>query len=85
MESLSPSRTAPCRQPAELCIVIPVLNEEGNVAVLVERLDAALDGIAWKAIFVDDDSTDATRAAVAAIGAHDPRVRLLHRIGRRGI
>jgi len=85
MESSSPSRTAPTCQPAELCIVIPVLNEEGNVAALVERLDAALDGIAWEAIFVDDDSTDATRAAVAAIGARDPRVRLLHRIGRRGL
>ena len=70
---------------AELCVVIPVLNEEANIGPLVERLDAVLGGIAWEAIFVDDDSTDATRAAVAAIGAHDPRVRLLHRIGRRGL
>ncbi len=68
-----------------LCIVIPVLNEEANIARLVERLDDVLDGIAWEAIFVDDDSTDATRAAVAALGARDPRVRLLHRIGRRGL
>jgi dolichol-phosphate mannosyltransferase len=68
-----------------LCIVIPVLNEEGNIARLVARLDGVLDGIAWEAIFVDDDSTDGTRAAVAAIGAADPRVRLLHRIGRRGL
>jgi dolichol-phosphate mannosyltransferase len=70
---------------AQLCIVIPVLNEAGNIAHLVERLDAVLDGIAWEAIFVDDDSTDGTRAAVAAIGARDARVRLLHRIGRRGL
>ena len=72
-------------RPPELCIVIPVLNEEGNIARLVARLDAVLDGIAWEAIFVDDDSTDATRAAVAALGTQDPRVRLLHRIGRRGL
>ncbi len=69
----------------ELCIVIPVLNEEGNVAPLVAALDAALTGIAWEAIFVDDDSRDGTRAAVAAIGLADPRVRLIHRIDRRGL
>lgn len=68
-----------------LCVVIPVLNEEGNVGRLVARLDAALQGIGWEAIFVDDDSTDDTRAAVAAVAAQDPRVRLLHRIGRRGL
>ncbi len=77
-------RLPPAAAP-QLSIVIPVLNEEGNIAPLVERLDAVLSGIAWEAIFVDDDSTDGTRAAIAAIGAGDPRVRLLHRIGRRGL
>ncbi len=69
----------------ELCIVIPVLNEEGNVAPLVAALDAALGPIAWEAVFVDDDSRDGTRAAVAAIALTDPRIRLIHRIGRRGL
>lgn len=69
----------------ELAVVVPVLNEAANVARLVERLDAALAGIAWEAIFVDDNSTDGTRAAVAAIAGRDPRVRLVHRIGRRGL
>ena len=78
-------RPAPGPRAPELCVVIPVLNEEGNIAPLVARLDTVLHGIAWEAIFVDDDSTDGTRAAVAAIGAGDPRVRLLHRIGRRGL
>ena len=80
-----PARTGAGPCPPALCIVIPVLNEEGNIARLVARLDGVLGGIAWEAIFVDDDSTDGTRAAVAAIGAADPRVRLLHRIGRRGL
>ena len=69
----------------ELCIVVPVLNEAGNIVRLVERLDAVLDGIAWEVMFVDDDFTDGTRAAIGAIGARDRRVRLLHRIGRRGL
>ena len=81
----APAATAPARPVAELCLVIPVLNEEGNIARLVGRLDAVLRGIAWEAVFVDDNSTDGTRAAIAAIGARDPRIRLLHRIGRRGL
>lgn len=71
--------------PLALCVVIPVLNERDNVAPLVARLDATLAGIGWEAIFVDDDSTDGTREAVRAAAAADPRVRLLHRIGRRGL
>ena len=69
----------------DLCVVIPVLNERGNIAPLVERLRAVLAGVAWEAIFVDDDSADGTRDVVAAIGRQDARVRLLHRIGRRGL
>lgn len=70
---------------AQLCVIVPVLNEEGNVARLVERLREVLAGIAWEVMFVDDDSTDRTREIVAGLAAHDPRVRLLHRIGRRGL
>ena len=70
---------------AELALIIPTLNERDNVAPLLARLEAALEGIAWEAVFVDDDSTDGTREAVRAIGLGDPRVRCIHRIGRRGL
>ena len=49
---------------AELSIVVPTFKERGNVAELVRRLDAALAGIAWEAIFVDDNSPDGTAEAV---------------------
>ncbi len=39
---------------------MPTYKERGNVAELVRRLDAALTGIAWEAIFVDDNSPDGT-------------------------
>ena len=81
----SPDAAASIRILPELCVVIPVLNERDNVAPLVERLRAALDGVAWECIYVDDDSTDGTRDEIARVGAADPRVRLLHRIGRRGL
>jgi dolichol-phosphate mannosyltransferase len=55
------------------------------VPVLVEALDRALVGVRWEVIFVDDDSRDGTAEAVKAIAKHDPRVRCLKRIGRRGL
>ncbi len=73
-------------QPApELCVVVPVLNERDNIPLLVDKLRTALEGITWEVVFVDDDSTDGTRDAVAEIGREDARVRLLHRVGRRGL
>ncbi len=69
----------------ELSVVIPTFNERGNVAPLVERLAAALEGLSWEAIFVDDDSPDRTIDAVHEIGARDGRVRAILRVGRRGL
>ncbi len=83
---IAPHIAAEPRLPApDLCVVIPVLNERDNVAPMVDRLRATLQGVAWEAVFVDDGSTDGTRDAVAAIGRHDARIRLLHRAGRRGL
>jgi len=72
-------------QSAELSVVVPTYKERGNVAELVRRLDAALAGISWEAIFVDDNSPDGTSEAVKAIAASDRRVRCLRRVGRRGL
>jgi len=72
-------------QAPDLTIVIPTLNERENIAPLLQRIDAALAGTRWEIIFVDDDSGDGTPEAVRAIGRVDPRVRCLHRIGRRGL
>lgn len=69
----------------ELTIVIPSFNERPNVRPLVALLQEALQGIEWEAVFVDDDSPDGTADEVRAVGAEDPRVRVLHRVGRRGL
>ncbi|HEV7265639.1 MAG TPA: glycosyltransferase family 2 protein [Falsiroseomonas sp.] len=71
--------------PARLAVVIPVFREAANVAPLVARLETALSGIAWEAVFVDDDSPDGTAAAVRAMAAGDPRIRCIRRVGRRGL
>jgi dolichol-phosphate mannosyltransferase len=69
----------------ELTVVIPTFNERDNVAPLTLRLDKALQGVAWQAIFVDDNSPDGTADAVKALAAHDPRILCLKRVGRRGL
>ena len=78
-------KTAHARTVPELTVVVPTFNERANVPVLVERLAAALSMVDWEVIFVDDNSPDGTFAVVRAMGMHDPRVRCIRRIGRRGL
>ena len=69
----------------ELAIILPTFNERENVSIVIDRLTEALRGVRWEAIFVDDDSPDGTAETVAAYAAEMPHIRLLHRIGRRGL
>jgi dolichol-phosphate mannosyltransferase len=71
--------------PLQLGVVIPTFKEAPNVRPLLAKLETALAGVVWQAIFVDDDSPDGTAAVVKQISAVDPRVICLHRIGRRGL
>lgn len=73
------------RDELDLAIVIPTFNERGNVPLLVAQLDAALKDLAWEAIFVDDDSPDGTADAARVLARSDRRVRVIQRIGRRGL
>jgi dolichol-phosphate mannosyltransferase len=69
----------------ELAIVIPTLDEAENISPLLARLDAALAGTKWEAVFVDDASTDGTADLIRARSLPDPRIRIVERIGRRGL
>jgi dolichol-phosphate mannosyltransferase len=71
--------------PFELTIVSPTFNEQANVRPLIAKLDAALKGVAWQIIFVDDDSPDGTSQEVKAVAQSDPRVQCIRRVGRRGL
>jgi dolichol-phosphate mannosyltransferase len=77
-------RVSPTPGP-QLTVIIPTRNERDNVRPVYEALRRVLDGIDWEAIFVDDDSIDGTTEAVTRLAGRDRRVRLLHRIGRRGL
>ncbi|MEP1931837.1 MAG: glycosyltransferase family 2 protein [Roseibium sp.] len=70
---------------AELSVILPSFNEAANIPILVGLLDKALNGIAWEAIVVDDNSPDGTAEVARKIALTDPRVRVIRRIGRRGL
>jgi dolichol-phosphate mannosyltransferase len=68
-----------------LSIIVPCFNERPNVAPMIAKLDAALAGVAWEVIYVDDNSPDGTTQEVRRIAQYDSRVRCIRRIGRRGL
>ena len=76
--------TDPSHAPT-LSVIVPCYNERPNVAPMIAKLDAALAGIAWEVIYVDDDSPDGTAAEVRRIAQTDARVRCIRRVGRRGL
>lgn len=72
-------------RPLELAVVIPTFNEASNVEPMLERLAVALAGISWEAVFVDDDSPDGTSDLVRRIALTNRSVRIVQRVGRRGL
>lgn len=74
----------PC-PPLELAVVVPTYREADNVGELVRRVDLALTGIHWELIVVDDDSPDGTAERVRDLARSDRRIRVLQRVGRRGL
>jgi dolichol-phosphate mannosyltransferase len=71
--------------PIDVAVVIPTYNERENIAPLLKLLQSALAPFEWEVIFVDDHSPDGTADHVRAIAAADRRVRIMERIGRRGL
>lgn len=71
--------------PIELAIILPTLNERGNLAPLLERIEDALGPNAWEALVVDDNSADGTADEARALAVADNRIRVIQRIGRRGL
>ncbi len=70
---------------AELAVVVPTFNERDNVRAITQALETALEGIRFEIVFVDDDSGDGTRDVMAELAEAKNNIRVIHRIGRRGL
>ncbi len=65
------------KQTVEISVIVPVLNEEGNVRLLWDRLARVLSAMTgdFEVIFVDDGSQDRTFSIVKGLHEKEPRVR----------
>lgn len=71
--------------PLQLAIVLPTLNERDNIAPLIDLIQATLGRDGWEVLVVDDNSSDGTAEEARRLARSDPRLRVIQRIGRRGL
>lgn len=78
-QSTGTARTKPPEPVSGLSVVVPILNEIGNLPRLHAELTAALTAIGkdYEIILVDDGSTDGSTQAMQDMVARDPHVRLV--------
>lgn len=69
----------------QLSVVVPTYNEAESLPVLLDRLDLALAEIDYEVVVVDDDSPDGTWHLAEEAARRSRRIRVLRRIGRRGL
>jgi dolichol-phosphate mannosyltransferase len=70
------ARSAPKATP-DISVVVPVYDEAGAAPGLAREIAAAFKGRNYEIVFVDDASRDGTRAALAALKAEIPQLRVL--------
>jgi glycosyltransferase involved in cell wall biosynthesis len=61
----------------DISVVVPVFDEEGAAPALAREIAAAFKGRNFEIVFVDDASRDATKAALKALSAEIPQLRVL--------
>jgi len=65
------------REPELVSIAAPMHDEEATVASFHARVAAALDGVPFELVIVDDGSRDGTAEALAQLAAADGRVKVV--------
>jgi len=66
--------------PIQLSLVIPLYNEEGNLALLHQRLSEVLGqvGQPYEIIFINDGSNDNSAQVLAQLISQDPTMQVIH-------
>jgi glycosyltransferase involved in cell wall biosynthesis len=74
---VSPPYDVDMRELDLLSVVAPVYNEEALIDEFYGRVCAALEGLPFELVLVDDGSSDGSTAALERLAEHDPRVRVV--------
>jgi dolichol-phosphate mannosyltransferase len=65
-------------------VIVPIFNEKDNLRPLYEAIVAALEGIEFELLLVNDGSTDGSTQALDALAKEDVRVRVIHFVRNYG-
>ena len=76
--------SAPSLNLVEISVLVPVMNEAGNIAPLIEEICAVFKGRRFEIIYIDDASTDDTAAELSALLKNVPQLRVLQHAERSG-
>jgi len=68
----------------EISVLVPVMNEAGNIRPLIDEICDVFRGRAFEIIYIDDASTDATATELAEMTETVPQLRVLHHQHRSG-
>ncbi|MDG2404428.1 MAG: glycosyltransferase family 2 protein [Paracoccaceae bacterium] len=72
------------RNPVEISILVPVMNEAGNIWPLMDEICTAFTGRHFEIIYIDDASNDATADELTAVLDAVPQLRVLRHTQRAG-
>ena len=70
--------------PVEISVLVPVMNEAGNIVPLIDEICDVFDGRQFEIIYIDDASTDSTAAELSALFEKVPQLRVLRHAKRSG-
>ena len=84
MAKTSASRASSPSSAPEISIVVPVMNESGNITPLISAILDAFNGRDIEIIYVNDASTDATAEELSALQKTTPQLRVLTHSKRSG-
>ena len=68
----------------DISILVPVMNEAGNIRPLIDEICTAMAGRQFEIIYIDDASDDATVEELLAILGDVPQLRVLRHTKRAG-
>ena len=71
-------------EPIDISVLVPVMNEAGNIHPLINEIAAIFAGRHFEIIYIDDASTDSTADELAVAQSAVPQLRVLRHFNRAG-